>query len=240
MNAAKAPQVGSYKFYAYATIAGMESEQVKTPFTVKIVDQAPERTVKVSAKGSIDVLNRDTTSVVCTPKLKNITGEIEDVSLAGSAAHLFRAELDDGRVIVSAKSDAALVTKYNYRIKLKLTLDTGYVLTTGDVKLKVTQSKPKVTVSPKQAVVFNCAAQSQTTVLINAQNKDGTPVTAESIVLTNMTDVFSYDAVGQTLTLKDRGAVAKGKTCTLKFELRYAGCADNEKPVTVSCKVKVQ
>jgi hypothetical protein len=228
----------SYKCKAVATLQG--GETISTAFTVKVVDIDATKTVKLSAKGSIDVLNRDTTSVVYTPKLSNITGEIKKAEVAGSAANLFTADLDEdtGKITVKAKSDAALVTKYNYSIKLKLTLDNGNTLTTDNVKLKVTQSKPTVTVSPKQAVLSNNTTQSAVAVDITAKNKVGSTVQTESIKLSNMTDVFEYaDGV---LTLKNRGAVAKGKTYTLKFEVRYVGSADNEKPATVTLKVKIK
>jgi hypothetical protein len=204
-----------------------------------VVNIDPAKTVKLAAKGSIDILNRDTTSVVYTPKLTNITGTITAAEVAGSAANLFTADLDEdtGKIIVKAKSDAALVTRYNYSIKLKLTLDNVYTLTTDNVKLKVTQSKPTLTVSPKQAVMSN-NMESAAAVEITAKNKDGSSVATDSITLTNMTDVFEY--TGGVLTLKKRGAVAKGKTYTLKFEVKYTGCADNEKPAAVTLKVKIK
>jgi hypothetical protein len=221
---------------------------VKAPVTVKVVDEVPAKLVKLTAKGSIDVLNRDTTEVVYTPKLGNVTGQISDVALTGSAAHLFNAELrEDGKIAVTAKADAELITKYDYSIRMELTLDNGYeecTITTGSVKLKVTQSKPKVTASPKLAVVFNNVSDSAADISITAQNKNGTSVAIESVKLTNFNDVFSYekgeDDEDGKLILKDRGKVVKGKTYTLKLEVRFKDDADNEKVTVVSYKVKVQ
>jgi hypothetical protein len=81
--------------------------------------------------------------------------------------------------------------------------------------------------------------QSAVAVAFTAKNKNGSQVDIQSIKLSNMTDVFEYTDDGKLILMK-RGAVAKGKTYTLKFEVRYAGCADNEKPATVTLKVKIK
>ena len=94
---------GTYKFNVNATLT--ETCTLKTTVSVKIVDVVPEKTVTLKQSGSIDVLNRDTTALMYTPKLKNITGEIVDVKLTGRAAHLFKAELEDGKIKVTVKGN---------------------------------------------------------------------------------------------------------------------------------------
>ena len=85
--------------------------------------------------------------------------------------------------------------------------------------------------------MFNTVNNNAVAVAINATNKDGTAVGIEKIELSNLTDAFTY-ADGK-LVLTDRGAVAKGKTYTLKFNVYFEGHADSEKPTAVTYKVKV-
>ena len=214
------------------------------------MDVAPEKTVKLSKSGNIDVLNRDTTSIVYKPKLTNITGQITDVVLTGRSAHLFKAELENGNIKVTvrgndkdAQNAVNLVTKYNYGISLKLTLDSGkdtYQVVTGEQKFKLTQSKPKLTVVPKQAVMFNTVNNNKVPVEITAANKDGSQVVIDRIELTNFTNAFAYDKASGILSLTGRGEVVKGKTYKLKFNVYYEGCVDSEKPVSVTYKVTVK
>ena len=242
LNDTKELKKGNYKFNVYAKLT--DNCTVKTKVTVKVVNVAAEKTVKLSAKGSIDVLNRDTTAILYTPKLTNITGNITDVKLTGRSSHLFKAELVDGKIKVTVKGDSKeaqnaikLVTKYNYGVKMQLALDNGCKIVTNEVKIKLKQSKPKVTVTPKQAAMFNNVNENTVAVAISAANKDGSVVDIEKIELTNFTDAFSYE--NGELVLKDRGAVKKGKTYSLKFNVYFEGCADSEKATTVTYKVKV-
>lgn len=247
LNDVSTLKTGTYKFNINAEYNGQKCQ--KAVLNVKVVDTVPSNTIKVTKKGSIDLLNRDTTSILYTPKKSNITGEIVDVSLSGRSANLFKAELEDGKIKVSVKGNSkeeqdkvALITKYNYGICLKLKLDNGfntYEVTTNELKFKLTQSKPKVTVQPKQAVMFN-TVDNRASVDFIGLNKDKTPVSIKKIVLTNLNDVFSYDVEQGEILLTDRSNVVKGKTYTLKFNIYFDGYGDNEKPVSVSYKVKIQ
>ncbi len=240
-------KTGSYKF----NVVGKNGETTykAATFTVKIVNQTPEKTVKLSKSGNIDVLNRDTTSIVYSPKLTNITGTVTDVALTGRSSHLFKAELVDGKIQLSvrgndidAQNAVRLITKYNYGVAFKLTLSNGfntYVVDTGLQQFKLTQSKPKVTVVPKQTIMYNTVNKNMVSVAFNAANKDGSAVTIDRVELINFNNAFAYDKETNTLALTGRGEVVKGKTYSLKFNVYCDGYADNEKPVTVTYKVKV-
>ena len=229
---------GNYKFNISAKFG--EADPITTKVTVKVVDVEPEKTVKLKASGSIDVLNRDTTAITYTTTLKNINGKVDSVALSGRSAHLFKAELIDGKVVLTAKDNANLVTKYNYGVKMRISLvnsDMVCHIVTDEFKVKLTQSKPKVTASPKQAVMFNTVANSSVPVTLTAQNKDGSKVQIKAVQLTNFTNAFAYK--DGKLTLVNREKVVKGKTYTLKFNVYCEGCADSEKPIVVTYKVKM-
>ena len=240
-------KTGNYKFNIDANYNGQKCQ--KTVLTVKVVDTSPNKTVKVTPKGSIDLLNRDTTCIYYTPKISNITGEIVDVSLSGRSAHLFKAELEDGKIKVSVTGNTkeeqdkvALVTKYKYRICLKLIFDNGlqsYEVTTDELKITLKQTKPKVTIQPKQSVMFN-TLEHRIKVEFKGVNKDKTFAPIKKIELTNFKNVFFFDEKQNEILLTDKCSVVKGKTYTLKFNIYFEGCGDNEKPVQVNYKVKIQ
>lgn len=247
LNDVKTLKKGTYKFTVYAELTN--ECKVSTTVSVKVVDVVAQKTVKLAAKGKIDVLNRDTTKVVYTPKYSNVSGEVATVKLTGRSSHLFDAKVVDGKIVLTVACgeetchdencqnkehlDAVkLVTKYNYGVKMQITLTNGCKFVTNEMKIKLTQSKPKVTVAPKQNVMFNTVDDHSVAVTFNAATAD-----IDRIELTNFTNVFAYE--GGNLVLKDKGAVAKGKTYTLKFNVYFEGCVDSEKPVSVSYKVKV-
>lgn len=236
---------GTYKFNVTAQIT--DTYTVKAAFSVKIVDTEQNKAVTLKQSGSIDVLNRDTTAVIYTPKLSGITGKITGVKLTGRAAHLFKAELENGNIKVTVKGGSKeeqnkvnLITKYNYRMNLQLTVSNGKnscTIVTNEVKLKLNQSKPKLSVTPKNAVVFHTSNNS-IPLSFNAVNKDGSKVAVREAELTNFTDIFAYE--GGELKLVNRGKAVKGKTYSLKLNVYYEGGVDSEKAVSATYKVKVK
>lgn len=232
---------GSYKFRV--NVRATDSLTISTPLTVKIVDVAMDKAVKVSAKGSIDVLNREGTFVTVTPALKSLNGTIADVRLSGRAAHLFSAECADNKVIIHAKPNAALITKYNYTVKLNLTIENaeGHTLryTTPEINLKLKQGKPKVTVAPKNATLFSGSYESVTR-SISATLKGAENPFIESVELLNNNDSFACGYEDGVITLTNTPNTVKGKSYSLQLRITFAGQADNEKATTVKYTVKVK
>lgn len=232
---------GSYKFKV--NVKATDTLTVSTPLTIKIVDVAMDKAVKVSTKGSIDVLNREGTFVTATPALKSLNGNITGVRLSGRAAHLFNAECVDNKVILHAKPDAALITKYNYKVKLNLTIENaeGAAIhyTTPEINLKLKQGKPKVTVIPKNATFFSGSYEGIT------RNVSATLKGAENPVVTNVelmnnSDTFTCNYANGVITLCNTPDAIKGKTYSLQFRITFYGQADNEKATTVKYTVKVK
>ena len=228
-------KAGTYKFNVYGNLEN--GVVLKAPLSVKVVDKAPASCVKLSAKGSIDILNRDTTQIIYTAKMSNMTGNIESVYLAGMAASSFEAEVIDGKIHLKAKEDASLITKYNYVLQMHLILDNGNVVKTKEVKVKVTQSKPKTVLSSKQGTIFAMVENHGIPFSVTAVHKDGSNAEIRSVELVGFEDVFSYE--NGLITLKDRSKAVSGKTYALKFAVRYQQSADNENAAMVTYKVKV-
>ncbi len=239
--------------YKYMVQAAKDGKIWKTPLTLKVVDTEPEMAVKLTAKGSIDVLNREGSYMTLTPSLKAVGGaflipESREVRLTGRDAHLFRAvwSADGSTIELRAREKETLVTKYQYTVTPLLTLrnvngETEEVKAPA-VKFKVKQGSVKVTALPKTALMYS-GAYNSVEIDMNAVLKGAPAPEIERVVLSGNTDAFTYvynkDGEG-TLTMRDTGRAVKGKTYSLKLQVYFTEQADNGKPVTVRYKVKVK
>ncbi|MDE6014789.1 MAG: Ig-like domain-containing protein [Acetatifactor sp.] len=235
---------GTYKFKVHAP--GISAAPVS--LTIKVVNTDLSKAVKLSAKGSIDVLNRAGSCVTVTPSLKSLNGQITDVKLSGDFAHLFRAELNEkNQIVIHAKETddkggrVALITKYNYDVNLVLTAQNAegetMQFTTPAVRLKLKQSKPKVAVMPKSPVFFS-GAYNSVKLDVAASLKGAANPEITDIELVNQTDLFDYS--NGVLTLRDTGTAVKGKSYSLQLRVTFRDQADNEKATIVKVNAKVK
>lgn len=246
----KTVDAGTYK---YLVQAAKDGQIWRTPLTLKVVNTDAEKAVKIKAKGSIDVLNRDGSFMTLTPSLEAVSGEYvipedREVKLAGRDAHLFRASWSaDGKTIeLRAKEKETLVIKYQYTVTPVLILRNVNGVTeeisTPAVKFKVKQGSVKVSASPKTALAYS-GAYNSVGIDMNGVLKGAPAPEIERVVLTGNTDAFTYvynkDGEG-TLTMRDTGRAVKGKSYSLQFKVFFAEQADNVKPVTVKYTVKVK
>ena len=134
------------------------AKEIRLTHRITVTDKKP--TVKLSAKGKLDVLN-PASEIVYTPKLANATGTITDVRLEGQDANLFNAEVVDGLVhLTLAKSGENYATKKTYKVTPVVTL-LGKDITAPTLSIKVTQSALKLAKLPNRTVY-----QSQTAPLM--------------------------------------------------------------------------
>ncbi len=246
----KAVDAGSYK---YIVQAAKDGKIWKTPLILKVVNTAPAKAVKLTAKGSIDVLNREGSFMTLTPALKAVSGEFaipadREVRLAGRDAHLFEARWrEDGKAIeLRAKRNETLVIKYQYTVTPILTLRNvngeTVEISAPAVKFKVKQGSVKVSAAPKTALVYS-GAYNSVKIDVSAVMKGADAPAIENVTLVGNTDAFAYvynkEGTG-TLTMKDTGRAVKGKSYSLQFKVSFAEQADNVKPAVVRCKVKVK
>ena len=125
------------------------AKEVKMTHKITVTDKKP--TVKLSAKGKLDVLN-PASEIVYTPKLTNATGTITDVRLEGQDANLFNAEVVDGLVHLKlAKSGENYATKKTYKVTPVVTL-LGKDIAAPTLSIKVTQSALKLAKLPNRTV----------------------------------------------------------------------------------------
>lgn len=234
---------GSYRFKVNVRVT--DTLTVTAPLTVKVVQTAREKSVNVSARGSIDVLNRTGTFVTVTPKLQAINGTIKDVRLSGRAAHLFYAAYEDGKILIYARSDAALITRYAYRIKLNFTIENALGdeirYQTKEIGMKLKQGKPRVSILSQNRVFFS-ASRREMQAGVHAALKGAGDLTVVNVELINNRKEFTcgYDREKCVISLRNTETAVKGRTYSLQLKVTFAGQADNEKPVIVKYSVKVK
>lgn len=125
------------------------AKEIRLTHRITVTDKKP--TVKLSAKGKLDVLN-PASEIIYTPKLTNATGTITDVRLEGQDANLFNAEVVDGLVHLKlAKSGENYATKKTYKVTPVVTL-LGKGITAPTLSIKVTQSALKMAKLPNRTV----------------------------------------------------------------------------------------
>ena len=125
------------------------AKEIRLTHRITVTGKKP--TVKLSAKGKLDVLN-PASEIVYTPKLTNATGTITDVRLEGQDANLFNAEVVDGLVHLKlAKSGENYATKKTYKVTPVVTL-LGKDITAPTLSIKVTQSALKLAKLPNRTV----------------------------------------------------------------------------------------
>ena len=134
------------------------AKEIRLTHRITVTGKKP--TVRLSAKGKLDVLN-PASEIVYTPKLTNATGTIESVRLEDADAELFNAEVVDGLVHLKlAKSGENYSTRKTYKVTPVVTL-LGKDITAPTLSIKVTQSALKLAKLPNRTVY-----QSQTAPLM--------------------------------------------------------------------------
>ena len=242
---------GIYKYDIKLNKDGFPS--IAATLTVKIVEDAPEKCITVSAKGNIDVLNRDGTNVAYTAKLKNTTGTVVDGYLTGMDADLFDADFEDGKLVVKAKESAILNTKETYKVTPVFAVDNieggRTYLTAKEQKIKVKQGKPKITLTSVAGNVLYRDRTNAVTVDIKALLNKTDEIEISDVRLTNYTGTFDVDykdvdgnVIGFTISQKDDydTIITNGKSVNLKFDVIFKDKAGNEKATAVTYKLVVK
>ena len=116
------------------------AKEVKMTHRITVTDKKP--TVKLSAKGKLDVLNSNS-EIVYTPKLTNCLGTVEDVQLTGADCDLFEAAVIDDRIHLTMAEGGEYATKATYKVTPILTV-CGQNVTGPTLSVKVTQSALKL------------------------------------------------------------------------------------------------
>lgn len=249
-------ETGKYKFKI--TVGNDDAGAIASSvLTVNVVDQAMDKTLKVTAKGSIDVLDREGTCITYTPKLSNLTGVIEDGWLEGRDADLFEAWMEDGKLVVHAIVGESYSTKNSYQVNAVFRVQTQdyedyKIRTAKPLTIKVKQGKPKLKASALNNTLYRQLENTVEIKLDAVLNKK--EVEIEDVWLLNYTEdlelrttndvIYNPETKSVTLAWCDRhnanSIVQSGKTWKVKLAVRYRDKAGNEKNVEVTCPIVVR
>ena len=124
------------------------AKEIRLTHKITVTDKKP--TVKLSAKGKLDVLNPNS-EIVYTPKLTNCLGTVEDIQLTGADCDLFEAEVVDGLIHLTMVEGGEYATRATYKVTPVLTV-CGRDITGPTLSIKVTQSTLKLAKLPNRTV----------------------------------------------------------------------------------------
>ena len=154
---------GTYKYNIVTTVGS----EVKKSITLKVVNVAANNAVKLSKKGSIDILDRNAVLTV-TPKLTGFSGNIVGAALDGTHKDYFdRSVVAGTNGVVQIKAKALgdegrpnYATNQTYSLNIKYHLDINgdgagdiYVTSAKPITFKVKQGKVSAVVSPTQPLI---------------------------------------------------------------------------------------
>jgi len=227
---------------------------ISTDITIKVVDVPPAKALSVSAKGSINVLDRYGSKITYTAKLKNINyaGLSGSSYLIGPDADKFDIygyEYENNTIYVYAKEGIDYSTKQNYYVTPVFVFrnleGSKFELVGKQQKIKVKQVEPKVTVTSPEGNVLYRDRNNELSFYIHASDKNNSPVNISHVELANYADDLNitFDSVTNKVTLSQdavKQIIASGKTWNLKLNVYYADKAINTKPKQVTYKLVVK
>ena len=242
---------------------GTEGAALK-PITVKVkVAGKAAVTATVSAKGKLDAIQREATSIIYTlTKLDSVMGDVSDVAVTGADAGLFDVELlgwnakSQPMVELTLKPDVAVSTKAKYKIALEFEIDGEIKATTKTLTVKVTQSKVKATLTPKSTTLFQSERTTERPALYYLYLNSPYSAQIERVELSKKTPLAFWKSLGANaevkwepdddwgvnieITVKDPSKVVNGKSYKVLLDVYPVGCATNAKPTTVTATVVIK
>lgn len=250
----KGLEAGSYSFTLTAHKDGW-ANSASANLKVDVKDFAAAKCIKVSKKGSIDVLRRSQTYIAYTPKISNLTGSVIDGWITGTDAYLFDSEYDakTGQLRVRAKQNGMEVwnysTKGSYKITPVFRMETvdgyQYEIMAGGQVVKVKQGKPKITILSEYGnTLYREAGNGNLTFGIRAELSNDN-IAIQDVTLANYRNDLNviYDPETGMVTLSQfsmKEITKSAKTWGVKLAVRYADKAGNEKDAIVTYKVMIR
>ncbi len=194
---------GKYKFEITPMFTNGEREIEGSVLKVTLTVHNKKVGVKLtSAKGKVDLLNRDKSGITYKIKISNVNDKISDVKLKDIVDNMiqkgestkFYAEVSGDNLVIRAKEDAELVAGKTYYLKLYyelavshsddniLDLGNGYLME-KNIAIKPAQAFPKITVTNEDANRYLSNREYKAEVTVTP--KKGAAATIRDIVWAN-------------------------------------------------------
>ncbi len=239
--------------YSFTVTAKVGADRLTTTLSVNVVDVAPEKCMKISKKGSIDLLLRDSTSIAYTPKISNLSGKVIDAHLEGENADMFESYYNEaeGKLIVRAREDSDIPysTKAVYKVRPVFVLRTSagweYTVPASVQSVRITQGRPKITLTGNAGNVLYRQSTDSLNLNIAAMLKNEA-VQIRDVRLQNYCDDLNidFDQDAGMITVVPSGDMRQinktGKTWNLKFEVTFTDQAHNSKSTVVTYKAVIK
>lgn len=237
-----AVSTGNYKYRI--TWIAEDYSLVEGNITVIVVDRAIS--AKITAKGKLDLLTRDASTMQGTIKLTNTTGKIKSITMLESVASgkqnesFYSSWLGDNTFRIRLREGVKMTTGEK-TVPVKIVLEGGTVLY-SNVSFKVSQSTPKVATSKTQTI-YKSGNSATVCYDMNTQIPDGYEINT-------IKAVSVPDGIGVTIengrifvSLADR--YLKPGTYSIKVNIYFNGAQDVDgsdygKAVQKSLKVTVK
>ena len=262
LKAGKAYPVQLYLMYTNSS----EMKVLKKKFKVKVISESPQVTFKKTGSGTIDLADREGTSVHFCPVVKNSGKVVNDVNISGASSENYvvekvydadTKEITD--IYIKAKNDAALSkgkTELNLDVLLQdPRMDTKEVHARAVVKASRKSSKLKVAFVSGNELKFNETLSDNLiagTIELRVSSPLFAKIDTDAILdLTSENGKVSKDAFrsywtvdeyGQAARIRvvaDKSKVVSGKKYTLTYSLRAKGADKSIAPTKVTIKAKM-
>lgn len=264
LDATNLPKAATYKFsvtpYVLDNATGEVAELKPISFSVKVYSNA-KYSAAVSTAGKLDAVLRDTSAITYTlTKLTNISGNVVDVAISGQDASKFDVSFaglnTKGQPMaqLTLRQGESYNTTKTYKVQLDFVLDSGIVVSTAALNVKVSNTALKLSGTPKVVNVYQ--SQSRARILYYYVDIIAPPGAAvESISFgdvgllqnsiinedTNVSYVLSADGRQVTIkvVLKDTSKLGINKTYKLPLLVKAVGQAENVANAKFDMSLKV-
>lgn len=243
-------KAGSYKLNLYASVDISEQTVTikKSVMTIKLTEASAAKVTLSSPKGRINLIDRQNTSVVYTPKIAGIDSAIKDVSVTNENEVNFTAVINkDNKVEVKARAGRSMSSNIFYPVTMTFTMENGYQIP-STVKIKPVNSLPKIAFTPAKCNLYR-GNKNKYTVSMMLKNSTidlenitsikidtDTNKKAGNFALAN--NLSKNGTVSFSLT-GDRNKIKKGRY-KIKCLVTFKDAAVNAKPAAVNMVITVK
>lgn len=252
LNAGKRGTVkaGTYKLDLFATVTLLEQEIPikKATLTIKLTEPDKAKVTLASPKGKINLIDRENTSVVYTPKVSGIDSAVRSVSVVGENAEYFTASLNaDNKVEVKLKTGRSMSSKQSYSLTIQSVLQNGYEISSS-VKIKLVNTLPKIVLTPAKCNLYRSNSNKYTTsISLKNSNIDIDNITGIKIDPSNKNNVNNFLLINNiskngTVSFNlagNRTKIKKGQY-KVKCLVSFRDADPEAKPATVNMTITVK
>ncbi len=252
LNAGKRGMVkaGTYKLDLYATVKVLEQEITikKATLTIKLTEADKAKVTLTSPKGKINLIDRENTSVIYTPKVSGIDSSVKSVSVTGESSEYFTASLNaDSKVEVKIKAGKGMSSKQSYPVTIQSVLQNGYKISSV-VKIKPVNKLPKIVFTPAKGNLYKSNNNKYSTAVslknstINMDKITGIKIDASNKINANSFLLINNISKNGTVSFNlagDRSKIKKGKY-KIKCLVTFRDADPEAKPAVVNMTITVK